>query len=117
METNKVWRLPLYRSNVVDDEFDHKLYWIDIIEDFDGFHTRYNVISYAQLFPKYGEPQAIRRYEIHTSISLGECVKFANDKLRMKESQRGYREISKRDVENITASQETIIKFLEKYAR
>ena len=114
METNKVWRLPLYRSNVVDDDFDHKLYWIDIIEDFNGYYTVY---SNAQLFPKYREPQAIRRYMIHEGRSIGECVKFANDKLRMKESQRGYREISKRDVENITASQETIIKFLEKYAR
>jgi hypothetical protein len=114
MEADKVIRLPLYRSNVVDDDFDHKLYWIDIIQDYHGYYTVY---SYAQLFPRYGEPQSIRKYTLHESKSIGECMKYAKDKLRMKESQRGYREISKRDVDNVTASQETIIKFLQKYAK
>lgn len=108
-------RLPLYRSNAVADQNDHKLYWIDITLQ-NGIYT---VVSHAQLFTRSGSQiraGSTREYIIHKGKFLGECVKYANDKLRMKEQRRGYRKISDREEFNVTASPETIIQFLLKYA-
>lgn len=110
-----VKRLPLYRSNAVADKNAHKLYWIDILVD---ENNRFVVKSYAQLFTRSGNeirPGSVREYIIHKGKFFGESIKYALDKLNMKERARGYRKISDREEVNVTASEETIIQFLLKY--
>lgn len=114
MEAEVIKRLPLYKSTAVDDNNDHKLYWIDIILE-NGLYT---VQSYAQLYRKSGGnviSGRIRQYSIHRGKYLGECVKYAQEKLRMKENRRGYRKVQDREEMNVTASPESILKFLMKY--
>jgi hypothetical protein len=111
-----VKRLPLYKSNAVSDNNDHKLYWIDIVLHDDG---NYSVNSYAQLFTRSGNniiPGSVRRYVIHVGKFLGECIRKAESQLKRKQLRRGYMKFSDREEINVTASPETIIQFLLKYA-
>lgn len=113
MNLRIVRRFPLFKSTDVGSSNSHKLYWIDIFEDKIG---HYIVKTYAQVFSKDLIPEKPREYNIHRTRFIGDAVKVAEDKIRQKLTSRGYIKISDRDISDVAASNEDIIKFLSKYA-
>lgn len=111
-----VKRGALLRSSDVDANNDHKLWWADVVRTDDG---KFRVVTYAQLFGRHsGEVKAgeKRTYWVNGTYLTKEDAQVAmTDKYRHKEKNRSYEYLSSRENGLITASDESIATFLEKY--